>query len=243
MSRCPSDARGPRRADPAKSLLVLLTVLALPATVSAAAAQEPAPEDSVPQAPTDEDVVRNEAGHPVMVDSALSRPNVVSPSHGPPGTEVRVEVSRLPAITPLWLGIGATRSGFEALSLVQSDRYGELEETVEIPEWAGSERSHAFIVFDTQFRPLAVTREFHVTEPDGLVSRAGRIESIGDVCATLRGEDQLEYSLVGRIDALEVDDEVTVEGTLAPDVSAGCADGAIIDVTRVTSGGGPPAGP
>lgn len=167
--------------------------------------------------------------HPVLLDSALAKPHTVSPTSGPPGTRVTVDVSLLPAITPMWLGIGGTGSGFETLAFVQSDARGDLHQEVTVPSWAGRERSQRFIVFDAYFRPIAMTRPFHVTGQDGTILRQGQVgESLGS-CASLTDQDGERYGLHGG-GQLSEGEEVIVEGSLS--TSQPCGMITTIEVTK-----------
>lgn len=155
--------------------------------------------------------------HPMLLDSALSRPHSVEPGSGPPGTRVTVHMERLPAVSPLWLGIGATRAGFEALTMVLTTPRGDFTQEVEVPAWAGRDRSTAFIVFDPYFRPLALTRPFHVTGVDGSILRQGQLGPRAESCRQMLGEDGVAYALTGDLAAAApAGREVIVEGTLDP---------------------------
>ena len=208
--------------SPAAPPLVFLIALLMTLGASVkATAQDPPPRPPLPRPPM---------GHPILEDAVLRRPNVVAPLAGPPGTEVTISVSDLPARTPLWLGIGATRIGFEGLVMVLSNDKGEISHTVQVPSWAGV-RSYVFLVFDVYFRQLAMTRPFHVTDFESKVLRQGRIASRGAACTTLLDEDGVGYSLVGELAGIERGDRVVLEGKLDP--TPGCAQATTIDVTRV----------
>ena len=124
------------------------------------------PTPSNPHVPTD--------------DSYSTRFVAFSPRSGPPGTEVTVSAKDLPAVTPVYLGMGAARSGFEVLGqLLLTDGYGEMSKTVEIPSWATRDRSHFFVLLDVYFRPLTLSDAFYVTDLDGMLLRKGRSQERG----------------------------------------------------------------
>lgn len=144
---------------------------------------------------------------------ALDRPATMRPSWGPPGTRVDLEVSLLPALTPMQVAIGGTRFGFEELILTLTDQHGDLAVTVDIPEWASAERAHRFIIFNAYFTSVhAATTLFHVTDSEGKIRREGEVTWIGPECATLTSSDDEVYELVGDLAGLEMGARVAVEG-------------------------------
>lgn len=166
------------------------------------------------------------------LDPLHTRAPVFSPGSGAPGVEVTVATRNLPALTPVYLGMGATRSSFEVLvQLVTSER-GEMTAVVEVPDWATADRTHYFVLVDVYFRPLAVSGAFHVTEPDGTLRRRGRIAAGAGGCLTLHeaGEGREPYGLTGAVGDLAPGDEVLVEATL--DEASGCGEGATLRVAR-----------
>lgn len=166
------------------------------------------------------------------LDPLHTRAPVFSPRSGAPGAAVTVESRNLPALTPVYLGMGATRSSFEVLSRLVTSERGEMSAVVEVPDWATADRTHYFVLVDVYFRPLAVSAAFHVTDPDGTLRRRGRIAGAADGCPTLReaGEDRELYALTGDVRGLAAGDEVLVEATLSE--SSGCAQATVLQVTR-----------
>lgn len=166
------------------------------------------------------------------LDPVHTRAPVFSPGSGAPGAAVTVESRNLPALTPVYLGLGATRSSFEVLSQLVTSERGEMSAVVEVPEWATADRTHYFVLVDVYFRPLAVSAAFHVTDPDGTLRRRGRIAAGADGCPTLRetGEGRELYALTGDVQGLAAGDEVVVEATLGE--SSGCEPATTLRVTR-----------
>lgn len=171
------------------------------------------------------------AQDPTPADPAVpgvDRPTSVTPWSGPPGTKVTVRGELLPALTPVHVALGGTRTGFEALTLALTTRYGELEEMVEIPEWARRDRAHRFIIFDAYFSPLATSPLFHVTDHDGTVLRVGRVVEARDGCIALDGDDEERYSLSGELDGVSVGDRLELEAVLLD--TSPCAGGVSVRV-------------
>lgn len=165
--------------------------------------------------------------------SVHRRIETVSPLSGPPGTAVTLRTGNLPAVTPLRIGVGAVRFGFEEVAQVMTDLQGAIDLTVDVPAWAARDRAHVFIVFDFYFVPIALSSPFHVTGPDGTVSRRGRVHEDGD-CLTLLGDDGISYALAGDLSAAASGVPVTVEGTVGP--ATRCA-ATLIQVIRTSPGG------
>jgi hypothetical protein len=198
--------RSRSRSVPALGVPALVTLcLAFMATVGLQA-QEPPPTEL----PLPEDTLVDERDRSLH---ALDRPASMNPASGPPGTRVDLEVSLLPALTPMQVAIGGTRFGFEELILTMTDQHGDLAVTVEIPEWAAAERAHRFIIFNAYFTSVhAATSLFHVTDSEGKIRRQGEVTWSGPECATLTSADDEVYDLVGELEGLEMGARVVVEG-------------------------------
>jgi hypothetical protein len=161
------------------------------------------------------------------------RIETLSPLSGPPGTVVTLRTGGLPALTPLRIGVGAVRFGFEEVAQVMTDMQGGIDLTVEVPAWAERDRAHVFIVFDFYFVPIALSSPFHVTGPDGTVLRRGQVREDGD-CLTLLGDDGISYALGGELPTAVHGAPLTVEGTVRAATSCGDT---LIQVVRARLGG------
>ncbi len=180
-----------------------------------------------------------EPGRVAVADAALDslarRIESMSPRSGPPGTVVTLRSTNMPAITPVRIGVGALRFGFEEVAQVMTSNRGVLSTTVEVPEWAQRDLIHRFIVFDFYFNPIALSDIFHVTDADGMVQRQGQLTAEGVECRALRGDDGVLYTLTGSLAEFKAGDEVIVEGTL-PEASI-CMQGTTIGIVQIRVGG------
>ena len=174
----------------------------------------------------------------VRLDRVQRRVQSLSPISGPPGTKVTLSAQSLPAITPMRIGMGTTRFGFEEVGQVMTNERGELSLEVRVPGWARHDRNNVFIVFDFYFAPLAFSDIFHVTGPAGTVVREGRVTDEGAECLTMRGEYDELYALVGQTTGLSAGEEVRLEASVAE--SSICAEGTTLNVVRVIASGRPP---
>ncbi len=185
-----------------------------------------------------EQTVAQERGRVAVADSALDsiarRIESMSPQSGPPGTVVTLRSTNMPAITPLRIGVGALRFGFEEVAQVMTSDRGVLSVTVDVPEWAQRDVIHRFIVFDFYFNPIALSDIFHVTDVDGMVVRRGQLTDGGVECPALRGDDGVLYTLTGSLAEFKAGDEVIIEGRIA-DISM-CMQGTTIQVVRIEEG-------
>lgn len=148
------------------------------------------------------------------------RIELIEPKSGPPGTVVRVNTEDMPVITPIRVGIGAARVGFEAFQELMTGDEGDFDVTVTVPDWASWERVHVFIVFDIYFRPIALSDAFHVTNEDGLVRRIGRVTHREDGCSLLLDIDGVRYALLGdgdMVPGIETDRTVTLDARVVSD--------------------------
>ena len=170
------------------------------------------------------------------LDPVHTRAPVFSPGSGAAGDAVTVETADLPAVTPIYLGLGATRSSFEVLARLVTDEFGTMSTVVEVPSWATTDRTHFFVLVDVYFRPLAVSAPFHVTEPDGALQRRGRVTEGAEGCLVLQegGEGGERYVLTGDRRGIAAGDDVVVEARLAE--SADCPDGIALEVVRAAPG-------
>jgi hypothetical protein len=157
---------------------------------------------------------RNRVNTRAVQDSFAYRIATFSPASGPPGTLVSVRWQYLPAITPVRLGVGAQRVGFEVLREILTSREGEFTDTIRVPEWAEANRPHMLVVLDFYFRPLAVSSAFQVTNADGSLSREGRLVEGAGRCAVIQAEGGEFYYLSGDMKGLTTGERAIVTGTL-----------------------------
>ena len=157
---------------------------------------------------------RNRVNTRAVQDSFAYRIATFSPASGPPGTLVSVRWQYLPAITPVRLGVGAQRVGFEVLREILTSNEGEFTDTIRVPEWAESNRPHMLVVLDFYFRPLAVSSAFQVTAADGSLSREGRLMDGAGNCAVMQAEGGEFYYLSGDMKGLKAGDRAIVTGKL-----------------------------
>ena len=210
MTSCQSPthaARAPALA-PALLLGVLLAALALPA----------------------------EAQRRVAPDS-LRQIQEMEPRYGPAGTEVQIFTENLPLQAKVHLGIGATRTGFEALIEAEQGMWGEVGGTITIPENAPWDRAALLVAFDAIFAPIGLSAPFTVTRADGIFQRTGRITDEGVECPAMRDTDGFLYSLVGNTDGLEAGQSVVLQGRYVE--ASICQQGITMEVTEVLP---PPSG-
>lgn len=152
------------------------------------------------------------------------RIELIEPKTGKPGTVVRVNTEDMPVITPIRVGIGAARVGFEAFQELMTGNEGEFDVTVTVPDWASWDRVHVFIVFDIYFRPIALSDAFHVTNEEGLVRRTGRVTHRDDGCSILLDIDGVQYAVTGdeeMVSGIEPNTTVTLDARVLPEERCG----------------------
>ena len=152
----------------------------------------------------------------------------IEPLHGPRGTMVTVYTENLPLQAKVHVGVGATRTGFEALSEGEQGMWGEVSGAIAIPETAPYDRALLIVAFDAIFAPIGLSDPFHVTRPDGRLERTGRITDEGVECLAMRDGDEFLYTLVGNTDGLSDGDLVVVEARYV-EMSA-CQQGTTLEV-------------
>ena len=157
-------------------------------------------------------------------DRITRRLQNISPRSGPPGTKVTVSSALMPHITPVRVGMGATRIGFEALAELLTSTEGDFSVDVTVPEWARWDRNHRFILFDFYFNPIAASDAFFVTDADGRLRREGLISSEGQRCPAVRDTDGELFALLGDAAMLarfRAGDRVVVTGTFSEGTECG----------------------
>jgi hypothetical protein len=177
-----------------------------------------------------------EAQRRVAPDS-LRQIQEVEPMYGPPGTEVTIFTENLPLQARVHLGVGATRTGFEALIEAEQGMWGEVSGTITIPETAPWDRAVLLVAFDAIFAPIGLSEPFHVTRPDGILQRTGRITDEGVECLAMRDTDGFLYTLVGNTGGLAAGQSVVIEARYVE--MSTCMQGTTLDVVQVVP---PPAG-
>jgi len=152
----------------------------------------------------------------------------IEPLHGPRGAVVTVYTENLPLQAKVHVGVGATRTGFEALSEGEQGMWGEVSGAIAIPETAPYDRALLIVAFDAIFAPIGLSDPFHVTRADGTLERTGRITDEGVECLAMRDGDEFLYTLVGNTDGLSDGDLVVVEARYV-EMSA-CQQGTTLEV-------------
>jgi len=164
------------------------------------------------------------------VDS-LRQIQSISPRSGPIGTPVQVYSDNMPLEARFHVGVGATRSGFQALYEATQLDLGEIAVTLPIPTAVSRERAIVFVAFNAVFSPIAMSLPFHVTDERGRLQRTGEVTGTEGGCVTFRDMDQFRYELVGRTEGLSPGDAVILEAEYVGD--SACVDGTTLRVLEV----------
>lgn len=164
------------------------------------------------------------------VDS-LRQIQSIAPRSGPVGTPVEIYSDNMPLEAKFHVGVGATRSGFEALFEATQLGLGEISVTLPVPNAVSWERPIVFVAFNAIFSPIAMSGPFHVTDERGRIQRTGQVLSNSGSCATFEDVDGYAYELVGSTSGLRTGQQVVLEAEYV-DESA-CVDGATIRVVEV----------
>lgn len=152
----------------------------------------------------------------------------IEPLHGSRGTVVTVYTENLPLQARVHVGVGATRTGFEALAEGKQGMWGEVSGTISIPETAPYDRALMIVAFDAIFAPIGLSDPFHVTRPDGTLDRTGRITDEGVECLAMRDGDEFLYTLVGNTEGLSAGDPIVVTARMVE--MSTCQQGTTLEV-------------
>jgi hypothetical protein len=173
----------------------------------------------------------NAEGQRRVAPDSLRHIQQIDPLHGPPGTEVTVYTENLPLQAKVHVGVGATRTGFEALFEAEQGMWGEVSATIRIPETAPWDRAVLLVAFDAIFAPIALSDPFHVTRPDGILQRTGEITDEGVECLAMRDTDGYLYTLIGDTSGLQAGQGAVVQGRYVE--ASTCMQGTTIEVVQV----------
>ena len=155
----------------------------------------------------------------------------VEPLYGPVGTEVSIYTENLPLQAKVHVGVGATRTGFEALLEAEQGVWGEVGATITIPESAPWDRAVLLVAFDATFAPIGLSDPFHVTRADGILQRTGEITSEGVECLAMRDTDGFLYTLVGNVGGLEAGQPAVIQARYVE--TSICMQGTTLEVVRI----------
>ena len=170
--------------------------------------------------------------HPTTVaPTAIRHIQTMAPRSGPPGTFVSVSTLNLPIEAKVHIGVGAMQDGFEALVEAAQGEWGEIAVRVQVPVTASWTRPIVFIAFNAVFAPIGLSDPFHVTDPEGLVRRTGRVTEEADGCLTFRDRDDYLYALTGGVADLRPGDEVRIDGVYFD--AGACMAGPTIGVSAI----------
>jgi hypothetical protein len=171
-----------------------------------------------------------------VAPDSLRQIQEVSPLYGPPGTVVTLYTENLPIQAKVHIGVGATRTGFEALHEAEQGMWGEVSGTIRIPETAPWNRAVLLVAFDAIFAPIGLSEPFHVTRPDGILQRTGELTDEGVECPAMRDTDGFLYTLIGDVGdiearGLEAGDPIVVEARYVE--TSICMQGTTLEVERI----------
>jgi hypothetical protein len=155
----------------------------------------------------------------------------VDPLFGPSGTVVTIYTENLPLQAKVHVGVGATRTGFEALYQAEQGMWGEVSATITIPENVPTDRAVLLVAFDAIFAPIGLSDPFHVTRPDGTLQRTGKVTGEGVECLAMRDTDGFLYTLIGNVAGLAAGQDVIVQARYVE--TSTCQQGTTLDVVRV----------
>jgi LysM repeat protein len=158
----------------------------------------------------------------------------LSPSAGPPGSEVEVRGRGFRPYARLRLLIGRTPYDMRAVGRVRADGRGRAVTFSELPPWARPGRNVHFALQTIDQTSRVVAAPFRVIarpSPSERLTVTGTLIGGGVECPLLRADSGRLYSLAGETGEFNRGDRVQVHGRLA-EVSI-CQQGATIEVRRI----------
>jgi hypothetical protein len=142
----------------------------------------------------------------------------MEPSSGSAGATITVSTDQntMPYITPVRLGVGALRVGFETVAEFETSLQGNFSVPAKLPDWVTTDRSIRFVLFDFYFNPIAMSDAFYVTDANGQLQRQGQVSAGSkEGCLMLSDRDGDLYVLTGATTDLKLGDNVYVQAKIA----------------------------
>jgi LysM repeat protein len=167
---------------------------------------------------------------------------VLSPDRGAPGEMVRLRGSGLEPNSRLRVLAGPGGRDLETVDVVRSDRRGQIDTQVQVPELSGGTPTIVFAVGHMRGRVVAYSEPFRIEQQRGRRGRSGwdgpghadvtgTLTRGGPECPTMRGDDGETYSLLGDLGGFQPGDRVRVTGRVAELTS--CMRGTALSVQRI----------
>lgn len=166
----------------------------------------------------------------------------ISPTSGPPGTEVRMRGENFPPRGTLQIGGGLVASEYEILDRVRTDGTGSFSMTLRVPASTEPGQRWVFVVTREGVRWDVNSNVFSVTEPTQGPPRRieqpvepvevrGELTGEGVECQALRAENGTLYTLTGDLRGYEAGTRVYVRGRVA-DISH-CQQGTTLNLMEI----------
>lgn len=201
-----------------------------------AGAAELSAQAGTPQQPPGSPVTG--AGHRV-VSGGTMYPGLITVINrfGPSGSTMRIAAQQLPGNRDVQIMMGALRDGFEIVRTARTDDNGRIggQDTVsfKVPDWVRADRPYLIMITDLEYHPLAAADMFHVTTPEGLVSRRGVVKLENEGCPVLVADGSDEwYVLLGNTSRLIAGEEMAVKGMVVEPGECGPMTTIVVQETR-----------
>ena len=186
-----------------------------------------------PDVPPPGDAAGGAAGAPAPPPGNGMPELAMSPTSGPPGTEVRVAMGNLIISSRVELAFGGL-GAHEMVANGNADRNGDFEATVRVPAGTPPGVAYFFLVDAESAAPVSAPAAFTVTggaAAAGAVTVTARITDEGVECTAARDGAGKLYTLTGVDDIPEAGTNVVIEGTVAE--MSTCQQGTTIAVTSL----------
>jgi hypothetical protein len=100
-----------------------------------------------------------ETSQPATVTPAIT----ILPNSGPPGTTIRLMGGGFSPNIPIDIGVGRVNSEYDVITSTNTDRNGNLDTTIEIPEFVTPQDQWVIVVATEDQTEKAVSTPFDVT--------------------------------------------------------------------------------
>jgi len=153
---------------------------------------------------------------PFQVTAPRYEPEIrISPSSGPPGTEVQVVAESFPPDTVVEIGVGRVNSEYDVIATAQTDANGRVNTQITIPDFVEPEDRWVIVVAAEHLPVKVVSDEFDVTQAPTPTASSEDLFTRTNVYLIALGDDGQSGKEIGCDDSV-VPVEVEIEPTIAP---------------------------
>ena len=165
--------------------------------------------------------------------NGVTEPSItVSAESARPGEAIRVTAAGFPADVEVVVGAGPPQSEYEVLQRVRTTSRGEVNVSVNVPQYAAGRRALVFVVATPDNQTKVVSDRVMITGESGSITISGTVTAEGVECPAVRTADNKLYTIAtSDRSKLQPGTRVRITGTIAE--MSFCQQGTTISATTI----------